>query len=340
MKYKYKHAILGGTFDHMHIGHKQFLDYAFENSEKVTVGIATSTLFNTKILYSYIQSYDIRKNALEAYLRIKGYLDRARLIRLKDIYGNSLNDRAIDAIFVSESGVKNAELINKKRRENKFLPVEIVIVPLCNDSQGNAISATGIRIGVSDRNGDLFQNYFDKDFTLILPRELRKNLQKPFGKIAQNLEDSKLNLENKFVIAIGDIVTANSIKSGLKPNIAIFDLMTKRKIIVEKSILNLLPTPEYNFPNKQGTINTNTALQIQKIINKSIFSGKKVGIQINGEEDLLTLPAILFAPLNAVILYGIKDIGMVIVKVTEHKKLLIRTQYLNKFIKLKLTSGS
>ena len=41
---------------------------------------------------------------------------------------------------------------------------------------------------------------------------------------------------------------------------------------------------------------------------------------VKGEEDLLALPAILFAPLNSVVLYGQIDLGVVMVEVTEEKK--------------------
>jgi len=43
-------------------------------------------------------------------------------------------------------------------------------------------------------------------------------------------------------------------------------------------------------------------------------------VHIKGEEDLLTLPAVLFAPLDSVVCYGQPGKGMVLVKVTEEKK--------------------
>ena len=43
-------------------------------------------------------------------------------------------------------------------------------------------------------------------------------------------------------------------------------------------------------------------------------------IKIQGEEDLLALPAILLAPLGSVVIYGQKDLGVVVVEVTEEKK--------------------
>jgi len=41
---------------------------------------------------------------------------------------------------------------------------------------------------------------------------------------------------------------------------------------------------------------------------------------IDGEEDLLTLPAILLAPLSSLVLYGQWDRGAVMVEVTEEMK--------------------
>ncbi|MBI4226331.1 DUF359 domain-containing protein [Candidatus Roizmanbacteria bacterium] len=43
-------------------------------------------------------------------------------------------------------------------------------------------------------------------------------------------------------------------------------------------------------------------------------------IVVKGEEDILALPAILFAPLHSVVLYGQIDMGVVMVEVTEQKK--------------------
>jgi hypothetical protein len=46
----------------------------------------------------------------------------------------------------------------------------------------------------------------------------------------------------------------------------------------------------------------------------------KRSLIIDGEEDLLTLPAILFAPLNVYIVYGQFEEGIVALPVTEDLK--------------------
>ena len=43
-------------------------------------------------------------------------------------------------------------------------------------------------------------------------------------------------------------------------------------------------------------------------------------IIVEGEEDLLTLPVIKFAPLGALVVYGQPYVGMVLVMVTERTK--------------------
>ena len=42
-----------------------------------------------------------------------------------------------------------------------------------------------------------------------------------------------------------------------------------------------------------------------------------VRIIVQGEEDLLVLPVVLFAPANSVVLYGQPNEGLVIVKISE-----------------------
>ena len=47
-------------------------------------------------------------------------------------------------------------------------------------------------------------------------------------------------------------------------------------------------------------------------------------IRIEGEEDLLTMPAILLSPLGTYIIYGQFEVGMVVVEVTEEIKDMIK----------------
>ena len=72
--------------------------------------------------------------------------------------------------------------------------------------------------------------------------------------------------------------------------------------------------------NQPGTINLETSNIIKKTVKKYLAKRKKSLILVKGEEDLLALPAILFAPLDAVVLYGQIDMGVVMVEVTEERK--------------------
>ena len=156
MQYKFKNSILGGTFDHLHVGHQIFLDQAFKTSDKVIIGITSQNFFKGKILPTAIEDFDIRKKSLKKYLQKKGYIKRATLITINDIYGNSLIEKEIDAIFVSETGITNAQLINNKRLEINFPEIEIIKVPFLKDGDGKIISSTNIRLGLIDKNGKSF----------------------------------------------------------------------------------------------------------------------------------------------------------------------------------------
>src|SRR5579862_3231222 len=117
MDYKFKNAIAGGTFDRFHRGHKALLTAAFHQSEKVTIGIATDALFNHKKFAQVIENYDSRKQSILAFLKQKKFADRAEIMPIHDIYGNSLSDEKIDAIFVTEKTKPNALKINEERKK-------------------------------------------------------------------------------------------------------------------------------------------------------------------------------------------------------------------------------
>jgi phosphopantetheine adenylyltransferase len=99
MSFIYQHAILGGTFDHFHVGHEQFVAAPFMQSVRVTIGLVKSPV--TKLYPTSIESYAERDISLRSYLAQLKVSDRSNIITLHDIYGTSLTDHSIDAIFVT-----------------------------------------------------------------------------------------------------------------------------------------------------------------------------------------------------------------------------------------------
>jgi uncharacterized protein (UPF0218 family) len=71
-----------------------------------------------------------------------------------------------------------------------------------------------------------------------------------------------------------------------------------------------------NVNNPKGTITEEAILAIKEAIERK----QHTHIVIKGEEDLLTLVAILYAPVNAYVVYGQPHSGIVAVKVTAEKK--------------------
>ena len=54
-----------------------------------------------------------------------------------------------------------------------------------------------------------------------------------------------------------------------------------------------------------------------RIIKQSFGMDKPVRIIVQGEEDLLVLPVVLFAPEKSIVMYGQPNEGLVIVKINE-----------------------
>ena len=144
---------------------------------------------------------------------------------------------------------------------------------------------------------------------LFLPEKLREKLKKPFGKLYPDIGAAKKDITG-YVIAVGDKVSEELLKAGIKPDIVLFDGKTKRQEIAVPDAVKKYEAEEKKTVNPAATI-TGEAVET---IKSAIASGKKTKIFVEGEEDLLTLPAIRAAPENATIIYGQPDEGLVVVK--------------------------
>lgn len=308
---QFKHAILGGTFDHLHAGHKFFISAALKSAEKVSIGLVRM-LLEKKAFENSVEAYEERKSGIETWLKEES-INSAEIIPIDDIYGNSLSDKSVDAIFVTEHGFSNAELINEKRAVSELPALEIQLVLFLKGEDGKIISSTRIRAGEINRAGKPYMNYFVSN--LNLPAELREVVRNtPSGTLVKSDHDLKNLTKNKFVIAVGDITSERLVNINSQADISVIDFKTRRGEITP--VVNF----DYSEKNPSGSLYSGAVKSFSRVIEKSASDGKNYVFHLEGEEDLFSLPSVLLAPLGATVLYGMPEEGVIAVNVTEEKK--------------------
>ena len=147
-----------------------------------------------------------------------------------------------------------------------------------------------------------------------LPDSLRDQLKIPLGVLLPIGQDNKTNIQkylsdNSYIITVGDRTTEKMIDFDLIPSLQIIDGLEKR---IKRDILKLGSAFELKIDNPAAEI----TLESIEIIKKAFSLNPPIRLTVNGEEDLLVLPACIHAPENSVILYGQPNKGLVLVQIT------------------------
>ena len=151
--------------------------------------------------------------------------------------------------------------------------------------------------------------------------ELRTRFKEPFGRLvkgsfSETMAEIKIIVELEKpprIISVGDTVSRNLHEHDLIPQLSITDNKHMRKplkptIFANKNVVHI--------KNPQGTITEEAMRAIKECFEKD----KHVHIIVDGEEDLLTLVAVLYAPEESLVVYGQPYEGVVVVEVTSEKK--------------------
>jgi pantetheine-phosphate adenylyltransferase len=138
---------LGGTFDHLHDGHKLLLRTAFKLGKKVVIGLATDSLLSEKKFKDKIEPYEIRKENILHYVGSinSEFRNNCIIIPLSDPFGPAITDPSIEIHVSSEESYKNAMKINEMRQQKGLNKMILVIVPSVLNINGTKISSTDIR---------------------------------------------------------------------------------------------------------------------------------------------------------------------------------------------------
>jgi uncharacterized protein (UPF0218 family) len=158
-----------------------------------------------------------------------------------------------------------------------------------------------------------------------LTPQLRKRLKKPLGTLFRGSLEEKMTKVRALIekekpakiVTVGDKVSQDLFNYDMLPNILIVDNKIMRKEIPPVSVT---ADKIMDVKNPPGTITG----EAWSVIEKAMENSHRTKIVVDGEEDLLTLVAILTAPESSLVLYGQPCEGVVVVKATAEMKRKIR----------------
>jgi uncharacterized protein (UPF0218 family) len=157
--------------------------------------------------------------------------------------------------------------------------------------------------------------------TLTLTPRLRQELKSPLGTLFKRTPKETMKELNKLLlrekpsclISVGDIVSKNMLKHGIQPQVIIVDNQVMRK---RSTPINAGIRKKIDVKNPAGTLTPES----WKAIERALKQIQPSQVMVEGEEDLLTLVAVLTAPDNSLVVYGQPHEGLVAVKVDKTTK--------------------
>jgi GTP-dependent dephospho-CoA kinase len=145
-------------------------------------------------------------------------------------------------------------------------------------------------------------------------------LKEPFGRLLPGTPAKTMTALNQIisqtrptrVIAVGDVVSRETLVAGITVNLRIIDHISMRK---PTSAFNLKVKQTYRVKNPPGVI----ALSAWETIKRAMKADEAL-IVVEGEEDLLALPCIVESPSKSLVLYGQPSKGLVVVETNQEVK--------------------
>ncbi len=149
---------------------------------------------------------------------------------------------------------------------------------------------------------------------------MRVDLKTPLGElikgdVSDNVVVLREMLEEKkppCFATVGDYVTYYVMESGLNPDLAVVDHRVMRQNVEPFRFIR----EKVAVINPAGTIKA----EAQRTLWEAITLKKRLGVVVEGEEDLLVLPLMAMMPIGSVIVYGQPREGMVVVTLTEERR--------------------
>ncbi|MFC7082287.1 GTP-dependent dephospho-CoA kinase family protein [Halorussus caseinilyticus] len=161
------------------------------------------------------------------------------------------------------------------------------------------------------------------DVLVTLPDAMRGELKEPMGPLFTDAESLLSEIDGP-LLAVGDVVTYHLERAGTVPDVAVVDGLTKREEVEDRVAEGVArlggETREVHVENPAGGLSR----ELVEALREAIVDPEPTVLVVEGEEDLVALPAIVAAPLGASVVYGQPNEGMVHAEVTDESKAAMR----------------
>ncbi len=158
-----------------------------------------------------------------------------------------------------------------------------------------------------------------------LTPKLRVFFKDPFGALISGTPEETMRKLGEMVseqkppmlITVGDVVSQNIHNAGLTPQLSITDGKSLRDQPMQEQAFG---GRTVYVENPQGTITAEAIAAVKVALETKIHTH----IVLDGEEDLLVLAALFYAPEGAFVVYGQPYVGIVVAEASKNRKLQVK----------------
>jgi len=137
-------AVIGGTFDALHLGHKEYINIAFEFAKKVHIFLRTNGNAQNSKEYT-VKPYHVRRNKVENYIEEIGCKNRYSIHKMdseRSLFEFCLNHDEISLAVLVPEYYRLFEEINKMREQKGLKSLLILIKQRTRTPEGIDLNST------------------------------------------------------------------------------------------------------------------------------------------------------------------------------------------------------
>ncbi|KAH7103961.1 Nucleotidylyl transferase [Auriculariales sp. MPI-PUGE-AT-0066] len=133
---------LGGTFDHLHAGHKILLSMAASvATRKVIVGVTDDALLVRKKNKHLLESLDIRIARVRDFLHMFKPSLQLEIVPIQDVYGPTAWDADVQALVVSRETLPGAASIAELRSQKNLPELKVFIIDVVSSDASQTLAS-------------------------------------------------------------------------------------------------------------------------------------------------------------------------------------------------------